>query len=52
MKRDGIFRARLVVLGYSQLQGVDFTDHFAPVANDVTFQIALTRLMWKDLIPC
>ena len=43
--RDGTYRARLVALGYSQVPGVDFTDNFAPVVNDVTFRIALARMM-------
>ena len=48
-KRDGTYRARLVALGYSQVPGVDFTDNFPPVVNDVTFRIALTRMMIEDL---
>jgi len=34
---DGCFHAKLVCLGYSQVPGVDFSDNFAPVMNDVTF---------------
>ena len=46
-KRDGRFRARLVCLGYSQIPGVDFTDNYAPVGNDVTFRVIMTlRLMF------
>ena len=44
IKRNGIFRARLVALGYSQIPGVDFTDNFAPVINDVTYCVVLTRM--------
>ena len=40
-KRDGPFRARLVCLGYSQIPGVDFSDNYAPVGNDVTFRIVM-----------
>ena len=49
IKRDGIYRARLVALGYSQVPGVDFTDNFTLVVNDVTFRVALTRMMMEDL---
>ena len=43
VNRDGTHRARLVVLGYSQIPGIDFTENFAPVVNDMMFRIALTR---------
>ena len=45
IKRDGTYRARLVSLGYSQIPGVDYTDNFAPVPHDVSFRIALARMM-------
>ena len=41
IKRNGTFRARLVACGYSQIPGIDFTDSFSPVTNDVTFRILL-----------
>ena len=37
VKRNGVYRARLVALGYSLIPGVDYTDNYAPVVNDVTF---------------
>ena len=49
IKRDGTYRARLVALGYSQIPGVDYTDKFAPVAHDVSFRIALARMMVEKL---
>ena len=49
IKRDGMYRARLFVLGYSQIPGVDYTDNFAPVAHDVSFRIPLARMMVKKL---
>ena len=49
IKRHGTYRARLVALGYSQIPGVDYTDHFAPVAHDVSFRIRLARTMVEIL---
>ena len=49
IKRDGTYRTRLVALGYSQIQVVDYTDNFAPVVHDVTFRIALERMMVEKL---
>ena len=36
-----MYRARLVACGYSQIAGVDFTEHTSPVINDVTWRILL-----------
>jgi hypothetical protein len=52
IKRNGVYRARLVALGYSQIPGVDFTDNFAPVIHDVTFRIILVRMMVRKLHAC
>jgi Reverse transcriptase (RNA-dependent DNA polymerase) len=41
VKRNGVFRARLVACGYSQIPGVDFNESFAPVINDVRFCVML-----------
>ena len=49
IKSDGTYRARLVALGYSQVPGVDFTDNFTPMVNDVTLRVALARMMMEDL---
>ena len=49
IKRDGTYRASLVALGYSQIPGVDCTDNFAPMAHDVSFRIALARMMVEKL---
>ena len=49
INRDGTYRARLVALGHSQIPRVDYTDNFAPVAHDVSFRIALARVMVEIL---
>ena len=48
IKRSGIFKVRLVACGYTQIPGVDFTDSFAPVINDVSWRILiLAMLVWN-----
>ena len=48
IKRSGVFRARLVTCGYSQVPGVDFSQVFSPVCNDITFRIVLIcMLLWR-----
>ena len=49
IKRNGIYRARLVALGYSQIPRVDYTENFAQVAHDVSFRITLARMMVEML---
>jgi Reverse transcriptase (RNA-dependent DNA polymerase) len=42
-----VFRARLVACGYRQIPGIDFNESFAPVVNNVSFQIMLiAKLIW------
>ena len=48
-KRSGVFRARLVACGYSQIPGVDFTESYAPVINDVTWRILLAIMILQKL---
>ena len=36
-------------MGYSQIPGVDFTDNFALVVNDITFHLMLSRKIIKKL---
>ena len=38
-----------MAFGYSQIPGVDYTDNFAPVTHDVSFRIALARMMLENL---
>jgi len=39
IKRNGVFRARLVAKGFSQVSGLDYYLQFLPVVNDITFRI-------------
>jgi hypothetical protein len=40
-------QVRLVACGFSQVPGVDFTESFAPVLNDVSFRLMLiSKLVW------
>jgi len=48
-KRDGRFRARLVCLGYSQIPGVEFSDNYAPVGNDITFRVIMVLQLIYNL---
>jgi len=48
IKRNGVFWARLVAMGCSQVPGLDCYFQFLPVVNDITFQIWLTCvLVWQ-----
>jgi hypothetical protein len=48
VKRNGVFRSRLVACGYSQVPGIDFSESFAPVLNDVSFRIMhIAKLVWN-----
>ena len=49
IKRSGRFRARLVACGYSQIPGVDFTEVYSPVVNDITFRVAMTLMIYYGL---
>jgi hypothetical protein len=48
VKRNGIFQARLVACTYSQVPGIDFSESFAPVLNNVSFRLMLiAKLVWN-----
>ena len=47
-KGNGIYRVRLVALGYSQVPGVDHQDNFSLVVVDITYLIVMIlALVWK-----
>ena len=45
VKRNGVFRARLVACGYSQIPGGDFTENYSPVVHDITFRTLLLAML-------
>jgi Reverse transcriptase (RNA-dependent DNA polymerase) len=49
IKRNGVYCARLVACGYSQVPGVKFQKSFATVINDVTFRILLVMIITWNL---
>ena len=49
VKRNGMYHARLVAKGFSQIPGMDFTDNYSPVNNDVTFRIGVARVLIENL---
>ena len=49
VKRNGVYHARLVAKGFSQIPGVDFTDNYSPVVNDVTFRAVAARMLIENL---
>ena len=48
-KRNGVYHARLMAKGFSQIPGVDFTDNYSPVVNDVTFRVVVARMIIENL---
>ena len=49
VKRNGVYHARLVAKGFSQIPGMDFTDNYSPVVNDVTFRVEVARMLIENL---
>ena len=49
VKRNGVFRAKLVACGYSQIPGVDYSANYSPVINDITFRMLLLTIMYFAL---
>ena len=48
-KRNGVYCARLVAKGFSQISVLDFTNNYSPVVNDVTFRVVVARMLIEIL---
>ena len=40
---NGVYHARRVAKGFSQTPGMDFTDNYSTVVNDVTLRIVVAK---------
>ena len=49
VKKNGVYHARLVAKGFSQIPGMDFTDNYCPVLNDVTLRVVVARMLIENL---
>ena len=49
VKSNGVYCARLVAKGFSQIPSVDFTDNYSPLDNDVTFKVVVARMLNENL---
>ena len=49
IKLNGVYRARLVACGYSQIPGVDFTENYSPAVHDINFCLLLIAKMIYEL---
>jgi len=49
LEQDGSIRlkTRIVIKGYTQIPGIDFTETFSPVANDTTIRVAISYALYK-----
>ena len=49
IKQNSVYRACLVAKGLSLITGVDFTENFSPVVNDITFHVVLAQMLIENL---
>ena len=49
VKRNDVYHAILVAKGFSQIPGMDFTDNYSLLVNDVTFRVVVARMLIENL---
>ena len=47
-KKNGVYRARLIAKDYDQIPGVDYTENFAPMINNMTICTMLTEAQQNE----
>jgi Reverse transcriptase (RNA-dependent DNA polymerase). len=54
LEQDGSIRlkSRIVIKGYTQIPGIDFTETFSPVANDTSIRVAIAYSLYKKNWTC
>ena len=45
IKCNGVYGVYLIVCGYSQVPGIDFSGNYSPVVNDLTFCVLLLMVL-------
>ena len=54
IKRNGVYRARLVAQGYSQIKGIDYDENYSPVVKEICQRIIMCLILnnkdWKKTI--
>ena len=49
VKRNGVYHGRHVAKGFSQIPGMEFTDNYSPVVDDVRFRVVVARMLIENL---
>ncbi len=49
IKWKGVYQARMIACGYSQIPGMDFTENYSPVVHDINFCLLLIEKMIHGL---
>ena len=49
VKRNGVYCARVAAKGFFQIPGVDLTENYSPLVNDVKFRVVVARMLIENL---